>query len=259
MVKEDSIVVENVRYTYADGSLALDNVSFVVRQGEAVALVGPSGAGKSTLLLCLSGFLFPQRGDIYIEGTRLTKKNVREIRKRIGLIFQNPDDQLFMPTLYDDIAFGLLNRGVEGEELDKRVRNAIEERGLKGLEKKFPGRLSGGQKRLASLASVLVMEPEILLTDEPSSNLDPKSRRDLINNLASLKNTRIIASHDLEMALDLCKRAILLDRGKIAADGDAAVIMSDRKLMEDHSLEVPHSLLPHRFEAHSHRCDSPDE
>lgn len=255
----ESIIVEHVSYSYPDGSLALDDVSFVVQQGEAVALVGPSGAGKSTLLLCLSGFLFPQKGEIYIAGFKLTKKNVREIRKKVGLIFQNPDDQLFMPTLYDDVAFGLINRGVDGDELDRRVRKAIEERGLKGLEKKFPGHLSGGQKRLASLATVLVMEPEILLTDEPSSNLDPKSRRDLINNLASLNNTRIIASHDLEMALDLCRRAILLDRGKIAKDGDAVTIMSDEKLMEEHNLEVPHSLLPHRFEQHSHRCESPEK
>lgn len=258
-MSEDIIVVEDVSYTYPDGSLALDEVSFVIERGEAVALVGPSGAGKSTLLLCLSGFLFPQRGEIYIAGAKLTKKNVREVRKRVGLIFQNPDDQLFMPTLYDDVAFGLLNRGIDGDELDKRVRKAIEERGLKGLEKKFPGHLSGGQKRLASLAAVLVMEPEILLTDEPSSNLDPKSRRDLINNLASLNNTRIIASHDLEMALDLCRRALLLDKGRIAADGVAAEIMSDKKLMEEHNLEVPHSLLPHRFEQHSHRCESSEE
>ena len=248
-----AIELRNVSYAYPDHTHALEDVSFSVMPGEAVALVGPSGAGKTTLMLSTVGFLTPQQGKILIMGKPITKKSLKDARKQVGLIFQNPDDQLFMPTLYDDVAFGLLNRGIEGEELDKRVRKALSDRGLAGYEDKFPGHLSGGQKRLASLAAVLVMEPEILLTDEPSSNLDPKSRRQLIEQLNSLENARIVASHDLEMVLDLCTRVLLLDKGKLIADGAPAEILANAQLMEDHNLEVPHSLKPHRDQHHKPR------
>lgn len=166
------------------------------------------------------------------------------------MIFQNADDQLFMPTLYEDVAFGVLNREMKQEDLDRTVRNALADRGLSGLEEKFPGHLSGGQKRLASLAGVLVMEPGILLLDEPSSNLDPKSRRQLIQQLADLENARVLASHDLEMVLDLCTRVLVLNRGRLVAEGDPAHILADTKLMESCNLEVPHSLQPHRLDHH---------
>lgn len=240
------IETRGLTYVYPDGTLALDDVSFSVRPGEAIALVGPSGAGKSTLMHCLVGLLGPERGEIHVVGKPVSKKTLKDIRSQVGLIFQNPDDQLFMPTLYDDVAFGPLNHGVEGEELDRQVRKALHDRGLSGLENKFPGHLSGGQKRLASLATVLVMAPAILLLDEPSTNLDPKSRRQLIRQLDALDNARIIASHDLEMALDLCTRALLLDHGKLVAEGDPAKLLADQTLMEAHGLEVPHSLQPHR-------------
>ncbi|HUT55891.1 MAG TPA: ABC transporter ATP-binding protein [bacterium] len=232
-------------YAYADGTRALSDVSFSVEAGGVVGLVGPSGAGKSTLLLAAVGLLSVREGSISVMGLQVTKKNLKQVRDRVGLIFQNPDDQLFMPTLYDDVAFGLLNQGVNGAELDLRVKKAIAERGLSGKEHKFPGHLSGGQKRLASLATVLAMEPEVLLLDEPSSNLDPRARRKLIRQLAALDNTRIIASHDLEMVLELCSRIIVLDQGRIVADGNPRQILSDAALMEAHGLEKPHSLIPH--------------
>jgi len=249
------VEARGLSYTYPDGTVALEEVSFSVAPGEAVALVGPSGAGKSTLLHCLIWLLQPQKGEVLIAGRQVSKKTLKDVRAQVGLIFQNPDDQLFMPTLYDDVAFGPLNRGIEGEELDKRVRKAIADRGLAGMEDKFPGHLSGGQKRLASLAAVLVLEPAVLLLDEPSTNLDPKSRRQLIRQLDALDSARIIASHDLEMALDLCARAILLDRGRLVAEGDPAKLLADAALMEARGLEVPHSLQPHRHQhvPRSHR------
>jgi energy-coupling factor transporter ATP-binding protein EcfA2 len=240
-----ALEVLSASYAYADGTRALCDVSFSVPAGEVMALVGPSGAGKSTLLLATVGLLPVSQGSISVMGMPVFKKNLKAVRDRAGLIFQNPDDQLFMPTLYDDVAFGLLNQGVNGPELDERVKKAIAERGLSGKENKFPGHLSGGQKRLASLATVLAMEPQVLLLDEPSSNLDPRARRALIRQLAALANTRIVASHDLEMVLELCSRVIVLDEGKVVADGNPRSILSDVSLMAAHGLEKPHSLVPH--------------
>ncbi len=242
--------VRNAAFRYPDGTRAIDDVSFSVEPSEAVALVGPSGAGKTTLMLCIVGFLQLEKGEIHVKGMRVGKRNLRQVRREVGMIFQNADDQLFMPTLYEDVAFGILNRGMGQEEVDRTVRLALADRGLSGLENKFPGHLSGGQKRLASLAGVLVMEPGILLLDEPSSNLDPKSRRQLIDQLGALPNARVLASHDLEMVLDLCTRVLVLDRGRLVAEGDPAAILADGKLMESCSLEVPHSLRPHRDQHH---------
>jgi cobalt/nickel transport system ATP-binding protein len=232
-------------YVYADGTAALSKVSFTVSPGEVIGLVGPSGAGKSTLLMALLGLLRLQRGEVRIGGTTLAPRSQKALRQRVGLVFQNPDDQLFMPTLFDDVAFGLRQQGVAGEEIERRVQKVLADRGLDGLGKKFPGHLSGGQKRLASLGAVLVMEPQILLLDEPSSNLDPRSRRQLISQLAALETTQLIATHDLEMVIELCTRVLVLDEGQLIAKGAPRVVLGDASLMEAHSLEVPHSLLPH--------------
>lgn len=248
-----ALEVQNATYRYPDGTCAIEDVSFSVGPNEAVALVGPSGAGKTTLMLCIVGLLELEGGKIHVKGLEVGKKTCRQVRREAGMIFQNADDQLFLPTVYEDVAFGLLNKGVEGDVLDRKVRRALADRGLSGLEDKFPGHLSGGQKRLASLAGVLVMEPTILLLDEPSSNLDPKSRRQLIEQLDDLDNARVVASHDLEMVLDLCMRVLVLDRGRLVAQGDPAEILADEKLMESSSLEVPHSLLPHRHQHHQRR------
>jgi len=242
--------VRNATYRYPDGTCAIEDVSFSIAPNEAVALVGPSGAGKTTLMLCIVGFLRLAGGDIHVKELQVGKKNLRQVRRDVGMIFQNADDQLFMPTLYEDVAFGVLNRGMEPDDLDRKVRKALADRGLSGLEEKFPGHLSGGQKRLASLAGVLIMEPGILLLDEPSSNLDPKSRRQLIQQLDDLENSRVLASHDLEMVLDLCTRVLVLNRGRLVAEGDPAQILADTKLMESCNLEVPHSLQPHRLDHH---------
>jgi len=254
----EAIVFDDVTFTYRDGSRALEEVSFSICPGECVGVAGASGAGKSTLISCAVGFASPERGKITIGGLEVSRKTLKKVREKIGVIFQNPDDQLFMPTVYDDVAFGLLQRDMEREEIDRRVRKALADRGLENLAHKFPGHLSGGQKRLAALAGVLVMEPEILLLDEPSSHLDPLARRSLIRQLDTLENTRVITGHDLEMILDLCNRVILLRAGKLVADGDPFEIFDDAKLMESAGLEVPHSLMPHRHE-HRRRRGQPGD
>jgi len=180
-----AVEVRDVSHVYADGTRALDGVSFSIEDGERLGLVGPAGAGKSTLALCLAGFVIPE-GGLSVCGVKVSRKNLSELRRRLGVIFQDPDDQLFMPTVFDDVAFGLVQRGISGDELSTRVKRALDDRGLAGLENKFPGHLSGGQKRLAALAGVMVMAPEVLILDEPTANLDPRSRRNLINQLASL-------------------------------------------------------------------------
>ena len=247
------IEARGLAYAYPDGTPALDDISFSIERGQCAGLVGPSGAGKSTLALCLTGLIFPQAGELRIETARISRKNAREARQKIGLIFQNPDDQLFMPTLFDDVAFGLLQHGFKGAEVEQRVKKALADRGIERLAPKFPGHLSGGQKRLAALAAVLVMAPEVLILDEPSSNLDPRSRRSLIQQLAALDNTRLILSHDLEMILDLAGRVLVMSEGRIIADGDPEKILGDHDLMQAHGLEVPHSLQPHRHDHLPHR------
>jgi len=236
------VQVEKLNYIYPDGTKALEGVSFRVNSGECVGIVGASGAGKSTLGLCLLGLLAGQSGRIMIDGLELTKKTLKQVRGKIGLVFQNPDDQLFMPTLFDDVAFGLLQDGIDGEEMEHLVIDALKERGLERLAYKFPGHISFGQKRLASLATVLVMKPEILVLDEPSANLDPQARKQLIEHLKALKNTRLILSHDLEMILSLANRVLLMREGKLVAEGKPQEILSQKDLMAENGLEIPLSL-----------------
>jgi energy-coupling factor transporter ATP-binding protein EcfA2 len=249
-VTTPALEIGGLSFHYPDGTEALRGVDLRVAPGETVGLVGPNGAGKSTLALQVVGFLHPSAGSVRVFGTEVGHPTLREVRRRVGFLFQNPDDQLFMPTLFDDVAFGPLNLGLPEDEVRRRAHDALAAVGLAGHGAKFPGHLSGGQKRSAALAGVLAMGPELLLLDEPSSNLDPAGRRALIRQLAALPQAKLIAAHDLEMVLDLCPRVVVLEAGRVAADGPALEILADAALMERHRLEVPYSLRRdhvHRF------------
>ena len=235
------IEMEGVRHAYHDGLEALRGIDLRIEAGERVALVGPNGAGKSTLLLALAGLL-PAQGTIRVGGVTLGRSTLREIRRKIGLVFQDPHDQLFMPTVEEDVAFGPSQLGLPREEVDRRVREALASVGLEGLGGRAPHHLSGGERRAAALATVLPLEPEALALDEPTGELDPRSRRRVIGLLRGLARTCLVATHDLEMALELCGRAVLIDGGRIAADGPPRTLLADAALMEAHGLEVPASL-----------------
>jgi cobalt/nickel transport system ATP-binding protein len=233
------VEMKNLDFAYPDGTIALQGISFRITHGESVALIGANGAGKSTLLLHLNGFLAPTQGNIRIGDVPVTKSTLFSIRRIVGMVFQNPDDQLFMPRVYDDIAFGPLNLGLPIEEVEERVLNALSQVGLSHVKDKPPYRLSEGQKRSIAIATVLSMSPDILVMDEPSSNLDPKSRRNLINLLKTFTHTKIIATHDLDMVLDLCERTIILHQGKIAADGPTMELLKNESLLDQCHLEKP--------------------
>jgi len=236
------VEARDLHYAYPDGSEALKGVSFGIGRGEAVALIGPNGAGKSTLLLHLNGSLPARRGDVWVGGVRVTRETAARVRQAVGLVFQDPDDQLFMPTVAEDVAFGPLNAGLPPDEVERRAASALDRVGMAPVRERPPYRLSAGEKRAVAIATVLAMSPDILLLDEPSSNLDPRGRRRLIELLRSFGHTRIIATHDLELVVDVCSRAILLDGGRVAADGPARDILNDEPLMLAHALERPHSL-----------------
>ncbi|MDR0582901.1 MAG: energy-coupling factor ABC transporter ATP-binding protein [Treponema sp.] len=217
-------------YPGGEESLVLEDVSFSVAEGEKIALLGANGAGKSTLLLTLMGIIEPHSGRIEVEGTVLEKKTLPLIRRKLGLLFQNPDDQLFMPTVYEDVIFGLQNNSVDTAGRDAAA--ILERLEITHLKDRMPHNLSGGEKRLAALASVLVMEPRLLLADEPSAFLDPRARRRLIAVLESLSQACLIATHDSGLILSLCARCMVLHSGRIRADGPAAAIIGDRALLE---------------------------
>lgn len=231
------VEVTDLRYSYPDGTKALQGLSFRITHGESVAIVGANGAGKSTLLLHLNGYLPPQHGTVRIGDYPLTKATLPEIRRTVGMVFQDPDDQLFMPTVYEDVAFGPLNLGLPPHEVEVRVKAALDRVGASALKNRAPYHLSGGEKRAVAIATVLAMSPDILVMDEPSSNLDPAARRRLINLLKSFQHTKIIATHDLDMVLDLCPRTIVFHHGKIAADGKTEEIFRDEALLEACGLE----------------------
>jgi cobalt/nickel transport system ATP-binding protein len=233
-----AVKIENFSYDYPDGTKALVGINLSIEHGQKVALIGPNGAGKSTLLLAMSAFL-KGRGKISIDGIEATAKNAKKIRSVLGLVMQNPDEQLFMPTLFDDVAFGPMNMGLDESEVKKRTFDALKTVGLEGMETKPPHHLSGGQKRSAAIATILSMEPKIITMDEPEASLDPRTRNKLTELLGSLSQTLIIATCNMDFAAGLCGRAILMDEGRIIADGDAKKIMSDAKLMQTHGLEVP--------------------
>ncbi len=230
---------EKVEYEYPDGTKALKGIDFTITHGESVGIVGANGSGKTTLLMHLNGYILPTRGTINIGDLILNKHTRQEIRKKVGLVFQDPDDQLFMPTVYEDVAFGPLNMGFDSKTVDEKVKKALEIVNCYDLKDKPPHHLSGGQKRAVAIATVIAMEPDILAMDEPSSNLDPKSRRALINLLKSFTHTKIIASHDLDMILDVCERCIVIKDGIVAADGPSSIILSDERLLEENNLELP--------------------
>ncbi len=240
---EPVIHVGALSYTYAGGQRALDQVNLDVAAGECVGLVGPNGAGKTTLFLCLAGVLRIKPGMAQVAGLDPAEPaQRRQLPAKLGIVFQNSDDQLFNATVFDDVAFGPLNLGLPAAEVRGRVAEALQRVGLAGFDERVPFHLSGGEKRRVALAGVLAMRPEILLLDEPSMHLDPRGRREFIRFLNGLAVTKVIASHDLELILETCQRAVIIDGGRIIADGLARSLFADASLMEAHGLEVPHSL-----------------
>ncbi|MCX5791765.1 MAG: ABC transporter ATP-binding protein [Elusimicrobia bacterium] len=236
------VEADKLQYSYPDGTAALSGVSFHIAPGESVALVGENGAGKSTLLQHFTGCLFPSGGLLKVAGLLVDRKNLPAVRRAVGMVFQNPDDQLFMPTVFEDVAFGLLNLGVPEAEADAKVLDALKTVGAAHLSGRPPYRLSQGEKRAAAIAGVLAMAPEILVMDEPSSNLDPLSRRRLIALLKTFGHTKIIATHDLDLALELCERTIVIHKGSLTADGPTAEIFRNDALLGKSSLERPPSM-----------------
>jgi cobalt/nickel transport system ATP-binding protein len=226
------LVLKDISVTYPDGNRALDGVSLTLGAGERAALVGANGAGKSTLLRAIVGLLPVSGGEVSAGGIALSKRTAPDVRAKVGILFQNPDDQLFMAKVADDVAFGPRNLGLPEDEVSRRVDSALGRLGAAHLRDRVSDRLSGGEKRLAGLASVLSMEPDVLLLDEPSSFLDPRSRRNLIGLLASLPQAILLATHDLGMAARLCSRAVVLREGKVCAEGDADKILADEKKLE---------------------------
>ncbi len=231
----------DVSYSYPGGRPVLKNISFSAAEGERIGLIGANGAGKSTLMKAALG-LVEAEGIILIGGNAVKKENLAVIRQLAGFVLQDPDDQMFMPRVIDDMVFGPVNYGMTREAAEEEAGKILEELGISFLRDRYNHKISGGEKRMASIATVLMMDPKIIFMDEPSSSLDPRNRRMLINALNRLENTLVIASHDLDMILQTCSRVILIDSGEIAADGKAFDILRDRALLESHGLELPLSL-----------------
>ncbi|MCE5262277.1 MAG: energy-coupling factor ABC transporter ATP-binding protein [Deltaproteobacteria bacterium] len=236
------IEFKDVCFRYPDGTEALRGIGFRITHGESVGIVGANGSGKSTLIQHMNGCLLPASGTVTIGDLTLTKKTRQEIRRKVGIIFQNPDDQLFMPTVFDDVAFGPLNLGMDEAAVRERVCRALGMVNGLDLRDKPPHHLSGGQKSSVAIASVIAMEPDILALDEPAANLDPRSRRSLIAFLKSFAHSKMIASHDLDLILDVCERCIVIGAGRVVADGPSTELLSNRSLLEENGLELPLSL-----------------
>ncbi|AZG44737.1 energy-coupling factor ABC transporter ATP-binding protein [Gordonia insulae] len=236
---EWAVEARDLRFTYPDGHLALDGVDLSIRPGERVALLGPNGAGKTTLMLHLNGVLLPTGGQVRIHGTPVAKDSLRQVRRQVGLVFQDPDDQLFMPTLAEDVAFGPANFGVGSPELAERVGEALAAVGMTEHAQRSPHHLSGGQRRRGALATVLACRPDILVLDEPSANLDPVARRELAETLLTLHTTMLVVTHDLPYAAQLCDRAVIIDEGRVVADGAILDILADADTLARHRLELP--------------------
>lgn len=234
------IEFQNVSFSYGDNPV-VENLSFSIKKGETVGLIGANGAGKSTIMKLMLG-LICGRGEIKVDGLPVCRENLPEIRKKIGFVLQDSDNQMFMPTVYEDMIFGPRNYGLSKEETDKRVDEILRQLGLESLKHRHNHKISGGEKRMAAIATILAMEPEMILMDEPSTALDPVNRRTIINTINRLPQTKLIASHDLDMILDTCQRVILLSHGAIAADGDAETILRDKALLEANRMELPFCL-----------------
>ena len=239
MNDQPAVELESVRYAYPDGHEALAGVSLSVRPGERVAILGPNGSGKTTLVLHLNGILTPTSGTIEVNGTPVAGPHLAEVRRRVGVVFQDPDDQLFMPTAGQDVAFGPANDGVTGAELDRRVADALELVDMAGARDRPPHHLSLGQRRRVALATVLSMDPSVLVFDEPSANLDPFARRELVDIVTGLAKTTIVVTHDLLYAAELCPRSVILDAGRIVADGPTLELLADADRLARHRLELP--------------------
>lgn len=236
----DCLVLElkDVSYTYPDGTVAIQNLSFSMLTGDKIGILGPNGAGKSTLLKIIAGLIFPRSGSVLIEGELLTKKNSDVLRRRMGFLFQDPDDQIFMPRVWDDVAFGPINLDLPENEVNARVRESLQKVHLEGMEDRVPHHMSYGEKKRIAIAGVLAMAPEILLLDEPTSNLDPRGRAELIEILRSLDNTMIIATHDVNLASMMVEKALVLNKRKMA-EGTLREIFSQAKLLDQANLDVP--------------------
>ncbi|WDZ87150.1 energy-coupling factor ABC transporter ATP-binding protein [Micromonospora cathayae] len=243
-----SLDVRDVRYAYPDGHVALHGVDLTVPRGDRVALLGPNGAGKTTLVLHLNGILVATGGSVTVGGLPVSqdRATLAEIRRRVGIVFQDPDDQLFLPTVAEDVAFGPANLGLRGAELAARVDEALAAVGMAEHRDRAPHHLSFGQRRRVAVATVLAMRPEILVLDEPSSNLDPASRRELAGILRALPVTLLMVTHDLPYALELCDRSVILDQGRIVADGATTDLLADSDLLARHRLELPYGFTVRR-------------
>lgn len=244
-MSKQTIELRDLRFSYPDGTEALRGISFQIGCGESVAIVGGNGAGKSTLLQHLNGYLMPTGGTVLVGGQPVSRETLVVVRRSVGVVFQDPDDQLFMPTVFDDVAFGPLNAGLPPDEVERRVATCLERVGMSHLRERPPYKLSAGEKRSVAIAAILATEPDILVMDEPSSNLDPRGRRRLMNLLRGFEQTRIIATHDLEMAVEICQRVIVMDCGTVVAEGIPSKVFSDEANMIRHGLECPH-ILRHR-------------
>ncbi|OHV25204.1 cobalt ABC transporter ATP-binding protein [Parafrankia soli] len=238
------IEVEGLAFAYPDGRQVLFGVDLAIARGERVAVLGPNGAGKTTLMLHLNGILTPGAGSVRVDGVPVTAPNMRDVRRRVGLVFQDPDDQLFMPTVGQDVAFGPANLGVRGADLAERVREALAAVGLDEFADRAPHHLSLGERRRAAVATVLAMRPDVLVLDEPSANLDPAGRRELAEVLTGLDLTLLMVTHDLPYALQLCPRSVILDGGVIAVDGATVDLLADEALLAAHRLELPFGFDP---------------
>ncbi|MDI9218445.1 MULTISPECIES: ABC transporter ATP-binding protein [Clostridium] len=237
------IEVDNINYKYPDGYRAIKDVSFYVREGEKLGIIGANGAGKSTMLKLLIGILTAENGRIIVNDILLNKKNLKEIRKKVGFVFQESDNQLFMNTVYNDIAFGLRSGKLDEENINLKIDKILEEIKIERLRNKQIYKLSGGEKKVVAIAGIIVMNPEIILMDEVTASLDPKSRRTVINLITDLKETIVIASHDLDMILDVCDRVLVFSNGEIIQEGSSYSILSNEKIMEESNLELPLSLI----------------
>jgi cobalt/nickel transport system ATP-binding protein len=235
---DEVVTVDGLSFRYPDGQQALTDVNLTVHRGETVALIGPNGAGKSTLLLHLNGIL-RSNGVVRVFGQPVDDKNLKWVRSKVGLVFQNPDDQLFSPTVFDDIAFGPLNMGYAEAEVRELVSRALSGVGMAGYEKRSSHHLSVGEKKRIAIATVLAMDPEIMVIDEPTANLDPGSKWSLIELLGGLKVTKVIATHDLELVSALCPRTVVFDHGEVIIDGATSRILADKPLLSAHGLASP--------------------
>jgi cobalt transport protein ATP-binding subunit len=234
-----AVEVTHLHYRYPDGFEALHGVDLRIERGEKVALVGPNGAGKSTLMLHLNGILMPSDGSVTIGGLPVNRSTIRQIRAEVGLVFQDPDDQLFSPTVFEDVAYGPIHMGVSPDDVRRRVEGALAIVGMSGFERRVPHRMSIGQRKRVALATVLTMDPSVLVFDEPSAELDPRGRRELIELLRSLPQTQLVSTHDMRMVATVFARTVVMDNGLIVADGPTDRILSDDPLLEAHGLERP--------------------